>query len=140
MPLQLVLDTNVIVAALRSRRGAAYRLLSVLNDSRWQINVSVVLLLEYEEVLKRESRALDLSYEDVDAVVNALASISNRRAIPYAWRPLSSDADDDFLIELALNVRADHIITYDLRHLRVLKELGFSVITPRQFLEVVDKL
>jgi putative PIN family toxin of toxin-antitoxin system len=140
MPLQLVLDTNVIVAALRSRRGAAYRLLSVLNDSRWQINVSVALLLEYEEVLKRESRALDLSYEDVDAVVNALASISNRRAIPYAWRPLSSDADDDFLIELALNVRADHIITYDLRHLRVLKELGFSVITPRQFLEVVDKL
>lgn len=140
MPLQLIIDTNVIVSGLRSRRGAAYRLLSILIDSRWQINVSVALLLEYEEVLKRESRALGLNYEDVDAVVNALASISNRRAIPYSWRPLSSDADDDFLIELALNVQADHIVTYDLRHLRVLKELGFSVITPRQFLEVIGEL
>ena len=140
MPLQLVIDTNVLVAGLRSRRGAAFRLLSILNDARWQVNVSVALVLEYEEVLKRESVALHLSYEDIDAVVNALVSISNRRAIPYSWRPMSYDADDDFLIELALNVKADHIITYDLRHLRVLKELGFSVVTPREFLELVNEL
>jgi putative PIN family toxin of toxin-antitoxin system len=140
MPLQLVIDTNVLIAGLRSRRGAAFRLLSILNDARWQINLSVALVLEYEEVLKRESAALQLSYEDVDIVINALVNISNRRPIPYSWRPMSHDADDDFLIELALNIRADHIITYDLRHLRVLKELGFSVITPREFLELVDEL
>lgn len=91
-------------------------------------------------MLKRESATLQLSYEDVDIVINALASISNRRAIPYSWRPLSSDADDDFLIELALNIRADHIITYDLRHMRILKEFGFSVITPREFLALVSEL
>lgn len=140
MPLQLVVDTNVLVAGLRSRRGAAFRLLSILDDARWQINLSVALLLEYEEVLKRESTALHLSYEDVDEIVNALASISNRRAIAYAWRPLSSDADDDFLVELAMNAKADHIISYDLRHLRVLRELGFSVITPREFLILVGEL
>jgi predicted nucleic acid-binding protein len=53
MPLQLVIDTNILVAGLRSKRGAAFRLLSILNDARWQINLSVALLLEYEEVLKR---------------------------------------------------------------------------------------
>ena len=63
MPLQLVIDTNVLVAGLRSKRGAAFRLLSVLNDARWQINLSVALVLEYEEVLKRESAALQLSYD-----------------------------------------------------------------------------
>ena len=89
MPLQLVVDTNVLVAGLRSRRGAAFRLLSILNNARWQINLSVALLLEYEEVLKRESTILQLSYEDVDEIVNALASISNQRAIAYTWRPLS---------------------------------------------------
>lgn len=140
LQLQLVVDTNVLVAGLRSRRGAAFRLLSILNDARWQINLSVALLLEYEEVLKRESVVLQLSYEDVDQVVNALASISNRRAIAYSWRPLSHDADDDFLVELAMNARADHIITYDLRHLRVLRELGFSVVTPREFLISVGEL
>lgn len=139
-PLQLVVDTNVLVAGLRSRRGAAFRLLGILPDVRWQINLSVALVLEYEEVLKRESDALHLNYEDVDAVINALAGISNRRAIPYSWRPMSHDADDDFLVELALNIRADHIITYDMRHLRILKELGFSVITPHEFLELVDEL
>lgn len=139
-PLQLVIDTNVLVAGLRSQRGAAFRLLSILYDVRWQINLSVALMLEYEEVLKRHSSALHLNYQDVDAIVNALANISNRRAIPYSWRPMSRDADDDFLVELALNIRADHIITYDLRHLRILKELGFSVITPREFLELVDAL
>ena len=90
MPLQLVIDTNVLVAGLRSKRGAAFRLLSVINDARWQINLSVALVLEYEEVLKRESAALQLSYEDVDIVINALASISNRRAIPYSWLWLMS--------------------------------------------------
>lgn len=140
MPLQLVVDTNILVAGLRSRRGASFRLLGILNDARWQINLSVALLLEYEEVLKRESVVLQLSYEDVDQIVNALASIGNRRAIAYSWRPLSHDADDDFLVELAMNVRADHIITYGLRHLRVLKELGFSVVTPREFLGLVGEL
>lgn len=140
MSLQLVVDTNVLVAGLRSRRGAAFRLLSVLNDPRWQINLSVALVLEYEEVLKRESAAMQLSFEDVDTVINALASIGNRRAIPYSWRPMSHDADDDFLVELALNIRADHVITYNLRHLQVLKELGFSVITPREFLELMDQM
>lgn len=53
---------------------------------------------------------------------------------------MSHDADDDFLVELALNIRADHVITYNLRHLQVLKELGFSVITPREFLELMDQM
>jgi putative PIN family toxin of toxin-antitoxin system len=140
MPVQLVIDTNVIVAGLRSRRGAAFRLLSMLNDPRWQINVSVALLLEYEEILKRESGVLGISFEEVDTIVNALANVGNRRAIPYSWRPLSHDADDDFLVELALNIRADHVITYDLRHLRVLSELGLSVITPRVFLELANEV
>jgi putative PIN family toxin of toxin-antitoxin system len=140
MSLQLVIDTNVLVAGLRSNQGAAFRLLRLLHDTRWRINVSVALLLEYEEVLKRESAVLQLTYEDVDDIVNALAGISTRRAIPYSWRPLSHDADDDFLVELALNIRADYVITYDLRHLRVLKELGMSVVTPREFLALMGEL
>jgi len=53
---QIIIDTNVLVAALRSKQGASYRLLELLRngDNRWQINVSTALILEYEAVLKRE--------------------------------------------------------------------------------------
>ncbi len=51
--LQIISDTNILVAAFRSKRGAANLLLDKLDDSRWQVNVSTALLLEYEDVLKR---------------------------------------------------------------------------------------
>jgi predicted nucleic acid-binding protein len=51
--LQIILDTNILIAAFRSKRGAANLLLDKLDDPRWQVNVSTALLLEYEDVLKR---------------------------------------------------------------------------------------
>ncbi|MEH1852674.1 MAG: PIN domain-containing protein [Nostoc sp.] len=56
---QLVLDTNVLLSGLRSNRGASYKLLTILNDRRWQLNVSTTLVFEYEEILKREKSSLD---------------------------------------------------------------------------------
>jgi predicted nucleic acid-binding protein len=50
---EIVLDTNVLVAALRSRRGASYRIISLIGAGGFRLNVSVALALEYEEVLKR---------------------------------------------------------------------------------------
>ncbi len=50
---QIILDTNVLLAGLRSRRGASYKLLTILNDNRWQLNISTTLVFEYEEILKR---------------------------------------------------------------------------------------
>jgi putative PIN family toxin of toxin-antitoxin system len=71
-PYQIVLDTNVLLAGLPSNRGASYKLLTLLNDERWQLNVSTALILEYEEVLKRERTQLGLSLEDIDTVISAL--------------------------------------------------------------------
>jgi predicted nucleic acid-binding protein len=63
--LQIVLDTNILVAAFRSKRGAANFLLDKLDDSRWQVNVSTTLLLEYEDVLKRPEMKDSVSETDV---------------------------------------------------------------------------
>ena len=54
---QIVIDTNVILAGLRSKNGASYKLLSILNDKRFQINISATLIFEYEEILKREKKS-----------------------------------------------------------------------------------
>ncbi|NJO31135.1 MAG: PIN domain-containing protein [Richelia sp. SL_2_1] len=71
-PYQIVLDTNVLLAGLRSNRGASYKLLTILNDSRWQLNISTALIFEYEEILKREKEQLTLTLSDIDSVIDAI--------------------------------------------------------------------
>ncbi len=80
---QVVIDTNVLLAALRSKRGASYRLLSLVGDDRWQLNLSVPLLLEYEDVLKRPDAGLNLTGTDIDAVLDFLCAAANLREIFY---------------------------------------------------------
>jgi predicted nucleic acid-binding protein len=50
---RIAIDTNVLVSALLSNRGASHRLLRMVGDHRWQLNLSVPLVLEYEQTLKR---------------------------------------------------------------------------------------
>ena len=61
-----VLDTNVILAALLSNRGAAFEILQRLRRGEWRLVLSNHLLLEYEEVLKRNAGALALTHEEID--------------------------------------------------------------------------
>jgi predicted nucleic acid-binding protein len=71
---QIVLDTNVLVSAMRSKQGASYRLLSLLGDGRWRPNVTVAVVLEYEAVLKCDCLQFGLTEEDVDDVVDAICA------------------------------------------------------------------
>jgi hypothetical protein len=82
--LRIVLDTNVIVSALRSSRGASFQILDAVLSQRLELLVSVKLAFEYEEVLKRESEALGLHNVDVDRLVQRLCDIGIK--IPTGFR------------------------------------------------------
>jgi putative PIN family toxin of toxin-antitoxin system len=139
-PYQIVLDTNVLLAGLRSNRGASYKLLTILNDTRWQLNISTALIFEYEEILKREKDQLTLSNEDIDNVIEAICAIANKRSIFYLWRPAASDPDDDFIIDLAVESEADFIITYNQKDLQAAEKFGIRVLTPKEFLQHVGEI
>lgn len=138
-PIQIVLDTNVLVSAMRSRRGMSYRLLSLIDEGRFQINLSVALAFEYEEVLKRPEQALFISDGEVDGLVNFLCSRSRLREIYYLWRPTLPDADDDFLLELAVESNAEYIVTFNSRDFLVASGRGFKAVTPAQFLKIIGE-
>ncbi|WP_044207827.1 putative toxin-antitoxin system toxin component, PIN family [Coleofasciculus chthonoplastes] len=141
MPLyQIVLDTNVLLAGLRSNRGASYKLLTILNNQRWQLNVSTALIFEYEEVLKKEMTQLGLSLDDINTVVSTICAIANCRTIFYLWRPAALDPDDDFLIDLAVECQADFIITYNKRDLRIAETFGIQLVTAKEFLQIVGEI
>jgi putative PIN family toxin of toxin-antitoxin system len=137
---QVVLDTNVLVAALRSRRGASYRLLKLIGDPRWRINLSVPLLLEYEDVLKRPDAGHLLSPAQVDDVLDFLCASASLRDIFYLWRPILSGPKDDFVLELAVESGCEYIITFNMRDFAGAEKFGVTTIRPQEFLRELGEI
>lgn len=137
-PLQVVMDTNVLVAAARSRRGASYRLLRELRGGKYQINISTALLAEYEARLKIEAGHQQRPPAVVDRFLDFLVSVSNRRQIYFLLRPFLRDPKDDFVIELAVAARAQFIVTHNVRDFAGAGDYGISVISPGDFLKLVE--
>jgi putative PIN family toxin of toxin-antitoxin system len=137
---RIVVDTNVLLSGLRSRRGASYRLLELVGRGKFEIVVSVPLVLEYEEVSKRMSRSLGLRHSDIDDILDYLCSVADRREIFYLWRPFLGDPQDDMVLELAVESNSSHIVTHNTRHFRDVEAFGLRATTPVQFLREIGEL
>ena len=90
--LQIVIDTNVIVSALRSRTGAASQVLRSIGTGVFDIHISIPLVLEYEDVLKRREFERWWSNQEADEVIDYICSVANHNKIWYLWRPYLPDA------------------------------------------------
>ena len=138
---RVAIDTNVIVAALRSSRGASFRLLSVVGkSSEFEISLSVPLVLEYEEVLKRQSRQIGISHGEIDEVLDYLCSVANLHAVFYLWRPMLRDPRDDFVLELAVGAGCESIITFNVRDFEGAETFGIRIEGPKEFLTRIGEL
>jgi len=138
---EIVIDTCVVAAALRSRRGASFRLLTLVGVSpRFRIHLSVPLALEYEDVGKRHGPEIGLTDEEIDAVVDYLCSQAERHVIFYLWRPFLKDPGDDMVLELAVEAGCDIIVTFNRRDFAGASQFGIRVLTPAEFLEEIGEL
>ena len=91
---QVVIDTNVVIAAQRSQRGASAKLMSLIGTHRFDIHVSVPLVFEYEAVLLQHRAQLALTPEDVADIVDALCTLAIPHNIYLLWRPYLRDRKD----------------------------------------------
>src|SRR5271157_2777599 len=139
MRVQVVLDTNVLVAAARSNAGASFELLRLFaaGDARWQWNISTALLVEYEAVLKREQHRQGRPLALVDRLLDDLAARANRHAIFYLIRPFLTDSDDELVLELALASASSYIVTHNRGDFRDVGRFGLGVLTPGEFLGIL---
>jgi putative PIN family toxin of toxin-antitoxin system len=137
---QVVLDTNVLVAALRSSRGASYRVVSLVDSGKFEINVSVPLVLEYEDVLNRELPVLKLSQDDVSDVLDYLCKVANRHIIYFLWRPYLNDPKDDMVLELAVTANCDYIVSFNRRDFQSVDSFGVQVIEPVELLRLIGDI
>ena len=138
--MRLVLDTNVIVAAFRSRNGASNLLLRFVDRGLVTPLCSIALFLEYEAVLSREEtrKATGHSLEDVAELISALAAVSEGVDISFRTRPILSDAADEMVLEAALNGQADAIVTHNVRDFRPASTLGVTVATPGEIVRSLN--
>jgi predicted nucleic acid-binding protein len=115
--MRIVLDADVIVAAVRSRLGASRAWLRAVLTGEATLLLSVPLALQYEAVLTRPEHLAggDATAAEIDRLLDALAAICEPVAISYLWRPTLRDPDDEMVLEAAMNGGADRLLTFNER-------------------------
>jgi len=139
---RVVLDTSVMVAALRSRHGASNRVLRLVASRRLVLLVTPPLFLEYEEVLWRPEQRLvhGLTPERLDELMAELAALVEPVEVRYLWRPQVRDPSDEMVLEAAINGRADALVTYNARHFAAAGErFEVPILRPADVLERVRR-
>src|SRR5437879_5337186 len=116
--MRLAIDTDVVVAAFRSDRGASRQLFLAAVDRGVALLVSVPLMLEYETglTLPEQLAHTGLTAAETNAVLDALAAVIEPVSLRFLWRPQLQDPADEMVLETAVNSRADRLATFNLRH------------------------
>jgi putative PIN family toxin of toxin-antitoxin system len=131
---KIVIDTNVLVAALRSRQGQSFALLASAGGGLFDHVVSVPLVMEYESVLLREGM-VPLQPPAIRNVIDYLCATGIHQNIHYLWRPKLRDAKDDMVLETAINGSCNMIVTHNSRDFAAASSLGVLAMTPNEFLQ-----
>ena len=135
--MKIVLDTDVVLAAVLSERGASRQLLLRVVDGGLPAAVSVPLMLEYEAVLKRPKhlQASGLTVDDAEIILDQLAATMQPVDMFFLWRPLLRDAEDDMVLETAVNGQANLIVTFNTSDFGdVPRRFGIEVSRPGELL------
>ena len=135
----IVLDTSVLVAAWRSRQGASFALVSQLGTGKFELAVSVPLVLEYESALLRNLAPSKLTPRDVRILLDFICSVAQRQDIFFLWRPMLRDPNDDMVAEVAVAAGCDAIITHNVRDFAGVERFKIAIQTPRKFIETLGK-
>jgi putative PIN family toxin of toxin-antitoxin system len=136
--MRVILDTCVWVAAVRSRRGASFALLSEIPFRRFQFGISVPLFLEYKAKLIEtvEKAQTPLSRMQIDSILSALAYYRIEVPIFYQLRPNLKDENDNMVFECAANFGASTIVTHNVKDFLAgeLAAYEIEIMTPGDFI------
>ncbi len=139
---RVVLDTSVIVSALRSRRGASNAVLQLVATRQLVLLVSPPVFLEYEDALKRPEHRLvhGLALDEVDEFLCELAALVEPVDLHFQWRPQSRDPNDEMVLETAINGGADALVTYNVGDFAEAgRRFGIPILQPADLLRKVKR-
>jgi putative PIN family toxin of toxin-antitoxin system len=130
-----VIDTNILVSALMSKRGASYKILTLLLAGKFEFHLSVPLVCEYESVLKRSELKLTWTNDEIDELLDIICLLGVKHEIWYLWRPMLQDPKDEFVAEVAVTAQAEAIVTLNKRDFKGMEKFGIELLNPKEFLQ-----
>lgn len=130
--MKVVLDTDVMVAAIRSRKGKSRQWLKAALRKEVRIILSVPLVLQYEEVLTRPHhlKATGGTSAHVNTLLDALCAVSMPVEVSFLWRPMLRDPNDEMVLEAAIHGQADALLTFNERDYQGAERFGMRIIRP----------
>jgi putative PIN family toxin of toxin-antitoxin system len=135
--IRAVIDTTVLIAALRSSSGASHQILLAADRGDFEVALSVPLLAEYDDVASRPASGISISATAVDSIIGRIAMLAHKQPIYYLWRPLLPDPKDDMVLEVAIASGASHIVTFNQKDLRPATGFGIAVVKPSEFIKLL---
>ena len=139
---RVVLDTSVVVAALRSRLGASNAVLTLVAMRQLTALATPPLFLEYEDVLKRPEQRLShgLTEVQIDEFLAEFGALIEPGETHFQWRPQVRDPADEMVLEAATNGRADALVTFNVADFAAAgKYFRISIIKPFEVLKKIRK-
>ena len=130
----IVIDTNVIYAAVRSRLGASFVLLDSISKEKVSFAISAALVFEYEDTLKRNLDKLPFSSDEIDDFLDSLIALADHYSSHFLWRPFLRDANDDMVLELAVASGSKHIVTFNIKDFEGCSKFNVKAIDPQNYL------
>jgi putative PIN family toxin of toxin-antitoxin system len=137
-----VLDTNVVVAAMRSPTGASAALLMAARRSELTMVANVALALEYEATcqLTEHRLAAGLDSDQVDIFIDAVLAMVEPVETHFMWRPQLRDPADELVLEAAVNGQAAAIVTFNRRDFGIVPvRFGIDMLTPAEAIRRIRK-
>ncbi len=128
-----MLDTCVIIAAIKSRRGASFQLveLAAIRNDYFETVLTAALISQYEDVIFRpEHRLPGWRDEDLHALISSLLVPADWVGTSFSIRPTLNDAGDELVLEAAINGQAEMIVTFNTKDFRPAKQFGIRVLNP----------
>jgi uncharacterized protein len=131
--MKIAIDTNFLVSATQWDYSVSNKLLQNLIRNNAEIFASKEILDEFAEVLKRDFQYSKEEVSDIfNKVLQFLTIITPIKKVDI----VKEDADNNKIIECALEGNVEYILSYD-NHLLKLKEFqGIKIITPEKFLKI----
>ena len=133
----MILDTDVIIAAIRSTKGASAEIIRRVLRGEIRIELTVAMALEYEAVATRREHLVagELTATEALNVIDSLAALAKPVEIHFRWRPQLRDVDDEMVLEAAINANDRTIVTFNKRDFTGAERFDVNVLSPREILE-----
>lgn len=137
--MNIVVDTNVVVSGLKGDMGNPHKLLEELQGGKFDISVSVPLVLEYEAQLKKYLSPEFFSADDIDDFIDYICRIGHKPPVYFFQRPFLKDPFEDHVLELAVASHSRYIVTMNKMDFTDTGHYGIEIVSPGEFLDILGE-